>query len=112
MRISDWSSDVCSSDLQQPVALTARLVDVAQCRVELLLAHHRAEPRGRVQRIAGADRTRDLDDLLDEAVGDVLLHQQARGGRADLALVEEHARPEERRVGKGWYSTCRSRWAA
>src|SRR3546814_4211503 len=49
MRISDWSSDVCSSDLLEPVELTKgqdvdggldgvvrRLVDISYARVELV----------------------------------------------------------------------------
>src|SRR3546814_4672898 len=36
MRISDWSSDVCSSDLLNRPRLTARNVEYAACRRRLL----------------------------------------------------------------------------
>src|SRR5262245_64251764 len=78
--LSDWSSDVCSSDL--PDAL-----------VEIVLQLHLADDR--VER-AGVDL---LDDCLAidlaDALDRLLQHLQARIGRS-----------EERRVGK----ECRYRW--
>src|SRR3546814_11756110 len=99
MRISDWSSDVCSSDLPQgidaggEVALEI-LADVEQhdlvemrhggggCR--LLLGRRDHRPQGRLV------RRRDLQ-VVGIEVGEV--------------------RSEERRVGKECVSTCRSRWS-
>src|SRR3546814_18291953 len=96
MRISDWSSDVCSSDL----ANLAIGID------------------------AGAPRGMDLVEGLAPEVGlRVDLHDQAGeraagnlGGFAhglELAGAEIgiHLRSEERRVGKECVSTCRSRWS-
>src|SRR3546814_17646866 len=87
MRISDWSSDVCSSDLREAVAGAARdlfVIGVQEQRVEVVGAP-RAQARGGV----------DLDFRL--PVGVCTDH---RGRRSD-----------ERRVGKGCGSTCRYRWA-
>src|SRR3546814_19329463 len=98
MRISDWSSDVCSSDLPggaghadgvdagvQIIALVlGRDHRVDHDRGDLVIAQPAAE--------AGAER----DD--DAAV---------RGVDADHLDV----RSEERRVGKECVSTCRFTWA-
>src|SRR3546814_2370233 len=89
MRISDWSSDVCSSDLQrrpfgEPVAA---LED---------------QPGGAV---AGEDLA-----LLG---GEQPRQHDAAAGREVAPQVAGHAaeRSEERRVGKECVSTCRSRWS-
>src|SRR3546814_12043897 len=97
MRISDWSSDVCSSDL-------------TMWRVE----GEPHEPRAPVRRRAADD----LCGLVGEQIGRIAL---VRGRRViampidlPLALVREivdRARSEERRVGKECVSTCRSRWS-
>src|SRR3546814_16864817 len=87
MRISDWSSDVCSSDLIQP-----RRQDG-----DIVLAEGRWI--GRV-RVLAAGEFDGIAHHLDE-----------------LALwglhLNDHAatRSEERRVGKECVSTCRSRWS-
>src|SRR3546814_8094432 len=89
LRISDWSSDVCSSDLVGSGRLTtgqdaqALFVDVALHLVDLVV---------------------DLAHLLGQA--GIGLDQ--RGHRVVDLLF--HQRSEERRVGKECVSTCRSRW--
>src|SRR3546814_13500225 len=100
MRISDWSSDVCSSDLADEILAHAAgsTCDVAEGEgVEACVL----DPP-----IVDDDILRDRVDALDE------------GGRADddlgLAGVEGAnavLRAEERRVGKGCDSTCRCRWS-
>src|SRR3546814_12110008 len=102
-RISDWSSDVCSSDL----TLVESAVDVpaferrqhGQCR---------ALQRHGVRVIVGMSLERDLAGLAEANAGSD--RQRARTQTALLApaLVE---RSEERRVGKECVSTCRSRWS-
>src|SRR3546814_1647412 len=91
MRISDWSSDVCSSDL-------ARWIDVF-CE-----AGASSEDEARRILRAGADR----------GLG-MRMHagQLAESGAVRLAveLGAANARSEERRVGKECVSTCRSRWS-
>src|SRR5438046_10602190 len=73
--VSDWSSDVCSSDLEAPrqVQLAAK-IDREQHAVRIERHRHQAAPLGLVQR------------------GDVTL---GRVGNVDH-------RSEERRVGKEW----------
>src|SRR3546814_18791711 len=110
MRISDWSSDVCSSDL----------------------AVHRGGIAGLGQ--CGSHRRQGLrPDRCGRVVVEVDGHVQSRmeppralacstartGGMAGtggagtgaLALGAADQRSEERRVGKEWVSTCRSRWS-
>src|SRR3546814_17679145 len=90
MRISDWSSDVCSSDLfdeRQQIALHALAGNVA------------ADPL----RARG-----DLVDLVEEDDAVLLNRLNRLGGK--LLLVEQLvARSEERRLGKECVSPCRSR---
>src|SRR3546814_12563747 len=103
MRISDWSSDVCSSDLfqQRPE------VDFAD-----LVAGQRGLPGG-----VGLRQQRVLDQLPAFACarpprpggGAAFLHGPQRGVPARQRRVFE--RSEERRVGKECVSTCRSRWS-
>src|SRR3546814_20710048 len=98
MRISDWSSDVCSSDLNS-------LEQVAFVPVEEL-----AQIEGFDEEVAEELRARARAHLeeLDR-------HNEERRrelGVADaLTEVEGLTRSEERRVGKECGSTCRSRWA-
>src|SRR5262245_62629011 len=78
--LSDWSSDVCSSDLHDLVRVDAL--------VRLLVAEHlldRFDDRGH------ARLTADEDDLVD-----------VRG--LQVRVLERRFRSEERRVGKGWMS--------
>src|SRR3546814_16816415 len=88
MRISDWSSDVCSSDLADQV-IVERLV-VLQIDGGVAALHP-------VQR-----RLRDVE----MAVLDQLGHLPVEEGQQQGA-----DRSEERRVGKECVSTCSSRWS-
>src|SRR3546814_11656049 len=83
MRISDWSSDVCSSDLggEQLDAVVGELVV----------------------------RRRD-DGARDAEPGRGVGHHR-RGHDPEQAAVETLGRSEERRVGKECVSTCRYRWS-
>src|SRR3546814_17428860 len=103
MRISDWSSDVCSSDL-----MTKTLI-AALCAAAMALPASTAYAVQSPEIAAATDtafdrRAAQLDDLL-----------TARIPFADYfdpsfqpAIPE--ARSEERRVGKECVSKCRSRW--
>src|SRR3546814_11295045 len=100
MRISDWSSDVCSSDLLAP----RRLDEIATDAIELAqpLAH-RAERLGIGRRILR---------LIDEAVVEhrlehVMPPRQRRILVAHGIVIGRTS--EELRVGKGCVHTCRSR---
>src|SRR3546814_8912080 len=81
MRISDWSSDVCSSDLRT-------------------LLDPRRQPE---QRIA--------DDDSGMMRGDVRELRPPRHVADGVHPPVARARSEERRVGKECVSTCRSRWS-
>src|SRR3546814_18393778 len=107
MRISDWSSDVCSSDL---VAEQARrfaeafdrildqlgIIPVAGLHRQQLLQHLGLEI---------ADLALHVD--VAELVAFTLLHPI---GDDEVLLVARQLRSEERSVGKECVSTCRSRW--
>src|SRR3546814_4007217 len=110
MRISDWSSDVCSSDLAaaRPRADRARPRDPAQRHHQVVCARMLAEIK-RVDQIVfefvnerREDRRHRHADPPWHHAGDVC---PAAGDHA------EHRRSEERRVGKECVSTCRSRWS-
>src|SRR3546814_20452570 len=104
MRISDWSSDVCSSDLVgyglEPVLTDALSSVIIQ---QAILPHFR-EGRMAEGILAGADALIAQLQLPDEEA-------QARNAEATRLLAERDRRSEERRVGKGCVSTCRSRWS-
>src|SRR3546814_15615972 len=96
MRISDWSSDVCSSDLT-----------TGQIKVDLLLQGELERPT-RVDtdtiKKADADARLPLTDI-EKTAGTVI-------ELLDCAYTEApDNRSEERRVGKECVSTCRSRWS-
>src|SRR3546814_3804564 len=92
MRISDWSSDVCSSDLhEQPHGLD---------RVRVCVVHRLMESCGATAKalvpLVGFVEPPGLQEIGDPV-------QQ----RVEL----EGERSEERRVGKECVSTCRYRWS-
>src|SRR3546814_2174503 len=95
LRISDWSSDVCSSDLgavdQRP---HRRQFGDALEVVGDVEAHGLAGRAGVIQQTGVV-----LEHLAD---------QDLPGGGEVAALPD--VRSEERRVGKECVSTCRSRW--
>src|SRR3546814_15640311 len=104
MRISDWSSDVCSSDLScRSIRCSCstprrkRTADEAAMGTRALVIH----PRLKSEDTAG-EGVRDPEARLDEAVGLT----------SAIDLVTAHARSEERRGGRAGVSTCRSRWSA
>src|SRR3546814_16185122 len=119
MRISDWSSDVCSSDLLGPgdtASLDQRLRGLGAVAAKTgiglpLLAFgdaHLLAQRGDLARVhqarmivlvAGEGEALSLDRVGDEEGRHIVL-----GG-------VERLRSEERRAGKECVSTCRSRWS-
>src|SRR3546814_17592808 len=104
MRISDWSSDVCSSDLGTASALALVLGD--DCEVGGVGAGPEFAGPGAVRHFDGQllDVLVPPDALLVQVVVVVL-------GPAPAPVAAGVARSEERRVGKECVSTCRSRWS-
>src|SRR3546814_15560825 len=96
MRISDWSSDVCSSDLFHEIG--ARHLAQAQ-RFAL---QRDALWLGMVDQITGVGEEADLAGALQCRRDDRQRH--------DVVLDRDLRRSEERRVGKECVSTCRFRW--
>src|SRR3546814_20271168 len=106
MRISDWSSDVCSSDL----GTTAYLEDEAF--IEKSKDAARKSLRGLFER---ADAQLANNDWIagGRSIADPYLYvvtRWAKGQGVDLSGLD-HLRSEERRVGKEWVSTGRSWWS-
>src|SRR3546814_16870732 len=89
MRISDWSSDVCSSDLED-LAPSINITDLESV-FELLTRE--------VEKVHYLSRRREFE-----------AHMDYDGDELDL-LGFYLDRSEERRVGKECVSTCRSRWS-
>src|SRR3546814_19635098 len=95
MRISDWSSDVCSSDLGPSQG------------------HYYVDHKtGELTRSATAYEHPQPHACFIQSVADDLVND---GGIMDLWVREarlfKYGRSEERRVGKECVSTCRSRWS-
>src|SRR3546814_17148041 len=101
MRISDWSSDVCSSDLQ-PAANDLRIV-MATIKVITDLERIGDE----ATKIARAAKS-----ITERGVMTINHHETVRvmAASASAMLHDALDRSEERRVGKECVSTCRSRW--
>src|SRR3546814_17570286 len=99
MLMSDWSSDVCSSDLEGEkfVGFVEQLLDyAADGSFPILLFDHRCQ--GRI----GA---RHVLELLEQFAID------PHPFGANLLLLLTRDRQEERRAGKECVSPCRSRWS-
>src|SRR3546814_17995918 len=96
MRISDWSSDVCSSDL---LAYALRLVDRAQLKaINLRLLVGKRLRRAEIVPLA-------------ESYADRVVARGLHPAALDQIAADRAASSEERRAGKESVSTCRSRWS-
>src|SRR3546814_15587735 len=97
MRISDWSSDVCSSDLYSRQGRS--------CHSRRLCRHRQVGDAGGGARGVGASG---LSCARRGPVGD---RGRKSGRRIGYLLADDRQRSEERRVGKECVSTWRSRWS-
>src|SRR3546814_7654353 len=96
MRISDWSSDVCSSDLDAANEMRRPAPRVpASCFLSI------------GQFVLFAIRQGDLEGVQRHRNERVIA---AQADQIDQSVLAED-RSEERRVGKECVSTCRSRWS-
>src|SRR3546814_14843633 len=107
MRISDWSSDVCSSDLgqgtvgmeilhQHPGPIDAIFVAIGGGGLISGIAAYIKQLRPEIK-IVGV-QTEDSNAMM-------------RSIKAGRSLMLTDVRSEERRVGKECVCTCRSRWS-
>src|SRR3546814_15387170 len=107
MRISDWSSDVCSSDLHEQIVDGRNKSVSIQAAVPILgIAqdfHDVLVPKDGINRPSGIRVIRLRWNI--EAGENIALHH-----RRFMPELREQ-RSEERRVGKECVSTCRSRWS-
>src|SRR3546814_14557454 len=139
MRISDWSSDVCSSDLALIAAPNAKaLADARQAWLKARVPYQQTEAlrfgnpivddwEGRVNAwpldegmidYVDASYGTDSDANAYYVVNVIANKKLSVGGKAvdvstitpELLREVRQERSEERRVGKEWVSTCRSRW--
>src|SRR3546814_12721873 len=101
MRISDWISDVCSSDLScldRPIGIFAMRQPMASVDDDIQMIRDLIEWSGdnaaQIARKIGAANT---------------TINRFKNGSATTRLGR--GRSEERRVGKEWVSTCRDRWS-
>src|SRR3546814_17004174 len=99
MRISDWSSDVCSSDL-----ISARARRMGKTRI---IAETGAGQHG----VATATFCALFNLPCVIYMGATDIERQAPNVFRMKLLGAEVKRSEERRVGKECVSTCRSRWS-
>src|SRR3546814_20268363 len=87
MRISDWSSDVCSSDL--------------------LILRDRMRPRSALGHVADQQDRRIAAETVAQRGGGIALGVV----EIDMGMIGGIGRSEERRVGKECVSKCRYRWS-
>src|SRR3546814_12383739 len=102
MRISDWSSDVCSSDLEvrDGVLYGRGAADMKGSVAAFVVAAERfvaihPDHAGRLALLLTSDEEGDAID----------------GVRAVAQRFRQRGRSEERRVGKACVSPCSSRWS-
>src|SRR3546814_16031293 len=116
MRMRDWSSDVCSSDLvpesrhelRSDSAVNGSVIKAGGGR------HHGGERQFtiHVPRLANARRRAEDQrlgwvDHREHLINAEHAEVRSRAGAASILL----RRSEERRGGDEWVSTCRARWA-
>src|SRR3546814_18938043 len=90
MRISDWSSDVCSSDLGVMHSPGHTLASITYVAGDAALVH---------------------DTLFMPDFGTARADFPGGSAEALWRPIQDILRSEERRVGKECVSTCRSRWS-
>src|SRR3546814_6832357 len=126
MRISDWSSDVCSSDLMDAFETSASRVTLSKAALaqRLLLCLYGLGTNAGPKRVAGATPDVSYEELLHVhrrfIHAPALREACARVANATLAIRNAAvwgdagtacARSEKGRGGKACVHTCRARWA-
>src|SRR3546814_16039981 len=114
MRISDWSSDVCSSDLpagyyrrfSEGLGLGVRLLDRPGLRLDM-----DGGPAFRQTAFIASGEEKELSGRASMAFRWDITPRLGFSQDAS-AFLADNSRSEERRVGKEWVSKFRSRWSA
>src|SRR3546814_18201783 len=100
MRISDWSSDVCSSDLREHPKLSQLFFHIALSNLNSGNAASTWQDQAALrQEQARIQACRDLS----------FIHHLLTGQKHERS--HHHWRSEERRVGNECVRTCNSRWS-
>src|SRR3546814_13183626 len=94
MRISDWSSDVCSSDLYKQIGPVPRKQVVGALTLEN--GHYFVDVNGKKLRVLLAS---------------VTYFKAKPGDQVSVNVPEDDSRSEESRVGKECVSKCSPRWS-
>src|SRR3546814_18595564 len=102
MRISDWSSDVCSSDL---IAFRAPAILLGKGPIATGWAGRGPQS---ALRVFGPEAEIGVLRIFRDAALNIFYGVE---GRLAVVLRAWNARSEERSVGKEGVSTCRSRWS-
>src|SRR3546814_4964206 len=97
MRISDWSSDVCSSDLYE--GGYSLYIGIPFCPTTCLYCSFTSYPIAAYRK------------LVEDYIDCVIREMEYVSRRYADKILDSVYRSEERRVGKECVSTCRSRWS-
>src|SRR3546814_4596346 len=128
MRISDWSSDVCSSDLREELGYLCD-ADVHASFVQAIDARE-AEGQKLENRLIRIEKMQIADASVNGSIASITLRFEAdiaavtrdREGNViagsmtdavpthDVWTFSRDIKSDDKRVGKEWVSTCRSRW--
>src|SRR3546814_3824762 len=107
LRISDWSSDVCSSDLHGLPPGDRRQFGKHLRALGRLRRCHRAADHPSLDAVEDRRHPEEVEGDV-EAIAGIESRPVRAIGRDIIRLA---GRSEERRVGKECVSTCRSRWS-
>src|SRR3546814_16509131 len=99
MRISDWSSDVCSSDL----------ISIQDLYSSPIILHESL--RRQIRKLHTSQRGYDSEKFFFVSLDHKCLLEIRSCIATKSSLLRFVRRSEERRVGKACVSTCRSRWS-
>src|SRR3546814_14772243 len=119
MRISDWSSDVCSSDLlSKAISQAAPIPKLSGLREEAAVtsvaqstAHHPIRELSSKMGAVVLDRRPGVEETISCGQHGDFQHLAIARMATDRLPKRSVIRSEARRVGKECVSTCRSRWS-
>src|SRR3546814_18583813 len=109
MRISDWSSDVCSSDLDRPHVVQAHLVG-EQDKAWSIICKCGAAMQRNARKTARTMTPSSSHLLAQVCTAELVTCLRCGDGSNRTEGRNCDARSEARRVGKGCVGTCTSWW--